>query len=185
MSNGQRSTTSLKSSPRGMNRLAEARLRRALRRTACSEPWVDAQFYSVIEDDGREEQVRRVHDPRVFPPGGAQTRMKRCPRCGVFTPPTAFESGICLDHAENGSWGRSPSAAAIAALQHFTLRLVDPPLPSESIPALRAEIAAFEKKHRSAGTAEKESRKKGPVLGKAGKPRREALGGMQPLSAAT
>jgi hypothetical protein len=147
MSNGHQVITSSKSSRTGLSRLAEARLRRSLRRTAPSEPWVDAQFFSVVEHDGRGEQVRRVHDTRVFPPGGAQTAMKRCPLCGVFTPPAAFEAGICLDHAENGSWGRSPSAVAIAALQHLNLRLVDPPLPGESVAALRAEIAAFNKKN--------------------------------------
>ena len=123
----------------GLSRLAESRLRRSLRRTAPSEPWVDAQFTTVIEIEGDAERVRRIHDARVFPPGGLKTAMKRCPRCGVFTPPAAFEAGVCLDHAEHGNWGRSPSAVAIAALQHMNLRLIDPPLPSESVTALRGD----------------------------------------------
>jgi hypothetical protein len=130
----------------GLSKLAEARLRRALRRTTPSESWVDAQFFSVVKSTGDEQIVVRMHDPHSFPPGGARTTMKRCPLCGVMTPTFAFEGGICLDHAEKGNWGRSPSAMAIAALQHMHLRLVDTPLPSESTAALRAEIARFEEK---------------------------------------
>jgi len=167
-----------KSSRTGLSNLAEARLRRSLRRAAPSEPWVDAQFISVVEHDGRGEHLRRVHDPRVFPPGGAQTAMKRCPRCGVFTPPSAFEAGVCLDHAEHGNWGRSPSAVAIAALQHLNLRLIDPPLPSESMAALRAEIARFNQGDTAGKRRARRERKKEPAAEEGGG---EPLRGMPPV----
>ena len=125
----------------GLSRLAQARLAETLRRVAPSEPWVDAQFIDVVEIDERGERVvRRAHDPSVFPPGGAQTAMVRCPQCGVITPPNAFENGICLDDADHGNWGPSPSAQAIAALQYRNLRLVEAELPPESLSALQAEI---------------------------------------------
>jgi hypothetical protein len=168
MKNGSPAKVVSKQSRTGLSSLAEARLRRSLRRTAPSEPWVDAQFVSVVEHDGRGEHIRRVHDARVFPPGGAQTAMRRCPRCGVFTPPAAFEAGVCLDHAEHGNWGRSPSAVAIAALQHLNLRLIDPPLPSESVTALRAEIARFNKGSRLPKGSGNPKRKKEPAAGKGG-----------------
>lgn len=137
-----------KESQPGLNSLAEARLRRKLRRTAPSEPWVDAQFSTRIDPDSDGTRVIHVHNPNVFPPGGAQTAMKRCPKCGVMTPPNAFEGGICLDHREDGNWGPSPSAQAIAALQHMNVRLAESPLPSESTRALRAEIERFQNKKR-------------------------------------
>jgi hypothetical protein len=130
----------------GLTKLAEEGLRLKLCRTAPSEPWVDAQFISIAGKEGDRAIAVRIHDPHAFPPGGAQTKMKPCPRCGVMTPPNAFEGGICLDHREDGKWGPSPSAMAIAALQHMNLRLEDTPLRGESIGALRAEIARFEKK---------------------------------------
>jgi hypothetical protein len=148
MKNGSPAKVVSKQSRTGLSSLAEARLRRSLRRTAPSEPWVD--------------------NARVFPPGGAQTAMRRCPRCGVFTPPAAFEAGVCLDHAEHGNWGRSPSAVAIAALQHLNLRLIDPPLPSESVTALRAEIARFNKGSRLPKGSGNPKRKKEPAAGKGG-----------------
>ncbi len=157
-----------KSSRAGLSKLAEARLRRVLRRTAPSEPWVDAQFTTVVDHDGRDAQIRRIHDTRVFPPGGTKTAMRRCPECGVITPPTAFEAGKCLDHAEHGNWGRSPSAMAIAALQHMNLRLADSPLPSESVTALRAEIARFQTLRNPVRSKAKRRRNKKPAAGKGG-----------------
>jgi hypothetical protein len=131
----------------GLLPLAEAQLRRLLRRSVPSEPWVDAQFKTIpgVDDRGA-ALIRRVYDPQAFPPGGTDTAMIRCPRCGVLTPPVAFERGICLDHAEHCAWGRSPSAIAIAALQYRNLRLADSPLPPESVAALRAEIQQFRKR---------------------------------------
>lgn len=126
---------------RGLNRLEETRLRQALRKTAPSEPWVDAQFVAISDFDERGRAiVRRMHDPSVFPPGGTRTLMIRCPKCGVLMPPHAFEKGVCLDHADHEGWGPSPSALAIAALQWRNLRLTQTPLEPESISALRAEI---------------------------------------------
>jgi hypothetical protein len=152
MSNRRLAVTALRSKKTsgGLLPLAEAQLRRLLRRSAPSEPWVDAQFKNMAGvDDRGATLVRRVFDPQAFPPGGAETAMIRCPRCGVMTPPVAFERGICLDHAEHSSWGRSPSALAIAALQYRNLRLADPPLPPESVAALRAEIQRFQRQTRS------------------------------------
>lgn len=122
----------------------EARLRRRLRRTAPSEPWIDAQFASREAPDGRGGVVvHRVHLPGAFPPGGSQTAMRPCPRCGVLMPPIAFEDGICLDHAEPANWGPSPSAAAIRGLQYRNLRMPKLQLPPESTLALQAEIDAY------------------------------------------
>jgi len=138
----------------GLSVRNETRLREKLRRRCPSEPWVDAQFISFEDRDERGEPiVYRCHDASVFPPGGANTAMVKCPRCGVYTPPTAIEGGVCLDHAEPAEalephlgWGRSPSAIAIAALQFRNLRLIDKPLPPESRAALRREIRRARKK---------------------------------------
>lgn len=133
----------------GLSRMAEMRLRDKARRRAPSSPWVDAQFKSFVDVDHRGRPiVCRYHDPSVFPPGGAAgTAMVRCPACGIFTPPFAFEQDVCLDHAEppeplapHLGWGRSPSAVAIEALQYRNLRLLDSQLPSESVAELREEI---------------------------------------------
>lgn len=130
----------------GLTPLAESRLRRTLRRKVPSEPWLDAQFRSVSSRDARgEEVVQRLHDPTVFPPGGAKTGMVRCTCCGIFTPASAFEHDICLDHADHSAWCRSPSAIAIEALQYRNLRLAETPLPAESRSALRAEIRRFKR----------------------------------------
>jgi hypothetical protein len=149
MSNRRRPASIIRKSGKasiGLVPLAEAQLRRMLRRSVPSEPWVDAQFKNLAGvDDRGAPLIRRIYDPQAFPPGGADTAMIRCPRCGVLTPPVAFERGICLDHAEHSPWGPSPSAIAIAALQHRNLRLADTPLPPESVAALRAEIRRFEK----------------------------------------
>jgi hypothetical protein len=129
----------------GLSILQESRLRERLRREVPSEPWLEAQFSSFTETDGRGRQsVRRVHNPSAFPPGGQQTGMVRCPLCGVFTPPIAFEAGACLDHAEHESWGASPSALAIRGLQFRNLRMADEPLLPETTAALRSEILHFE-----------------------------------------
>lgn len=130
-----------RSKDEGLTRLAEARLRQELRGHAPSEPWVDAQFVTIFARDERGRPiVRRLHDASVFPPGGEKTAMVRCPGCNVFTPPCAFEKGFCLDHADHGCWGPSPSAQAIAALQYRNLRLMESELPSESRRALQREI---------------------------------------------
>jgi hypothetical protein len=125
----------------GLSPLAEERLRTRLRRIAPSEPWVDAQVVTFEDADSRGQPiVCRAFDAKVFPPGGRRTAMRRCRLCGRFTPPSAMEAGQCLDHSEDGNWPPSPSAIAIQALQHFNLRMEEPPLPSESTTALKAEI---------------------------------------------
>jgi hypothetical protein len=143
----------------GLTPLAESRLRRTLRRKVPSEPWLEAQFRSVLSRNARgEEVVQRLHDASVFPPGGAKTAMIRCACCGIFTPSSAFEHDICLDHADHSAWGRSPSAIAIEALQYRNLRLAETPLPPESRSALRAEIQRFKcgtGKDRSGKSAQK------------------------------
>ena len=122
----------------------EQRLKRQLRDAAPSEPWVEAQIKTAGDVDGEGQPiVYRYHDPHVFPPGGEQTGMVRCPQCGVFTPPNAFETGACLDHADHRNWGPSPSAVAIRALQFFNLRLEEAELPPEDDSSLRREIKKF------------------------------------------
>jgi hypothetical protein len=77
---------------RGLTLLLEQRLRRRLRGVACSEPWIDAQFHTVdiVQRNGRAE-TRSIHDPRVFPPGGARrTKMRWCRTCGRYTPPSCI-----------------------------------------------------------------------------------------------
>src|SRR5579859_4120282 len=72
----------------GLTQYAEIQLKEKLRKRSPSEPWVEAQIKTNIDvtADGQ-PIVYRYHDPRVFPPGGEETLMVRCPRCGVFTPP--------------------------------------------------------------------------------------------------
>ena len=125
----------------GLSTNDERRIREKLRSRVPSEPWLDAQFFQRVERGQRGEWVVcRVHDPRLFPPGGAQTLMVRCPECLVFNPPMAFENGVCLDHADDAAWGPSPSAVAIRALQWRNLRITETELPPESTRALREEI---------------------------------------------
>ena len=129
----------------GLTVLAEARLRDALRRQSPSEPWVEAQFVQILETD---EQglpvVRRKHDTTIFPPGGPRTAMVRCKACGIFTPPTAMEDSLCLDHGDHEHWGPSPSAVAIRGLQYRNLRLPETDLPPDSTAALQREIEEHE-----------------------------------------
>ncbi len=82
-----------KTSRIGLTPLEEHRLRRRLRRMACSETWVDHQIKSVYDQtaDGR-TIVCRFHDPQVFPPGGRQaTAMRWCRSCGRYTPPNCTQ----------------------------------------------------------------------------------------------
>jgi hypothetical protein len=66
--------------------------------------------------------------------------MIRCPGCGIFNPPQTFEHQVCLDHAKHVGWGRSPSAAAIAQIQYFNLRVEACELEPESHESLQREI---------------------------------------------
>ena len=135
----------------GLTLYEEQRLRQQLRQTACSEPWVEAQFVTADDvDQNGSAIVYRYHDPHVFPPGGAKTGMRRCPACSVITPSIAFEHGNCLDHADHRGWGPSPSAVAIRALQMFNLRFEFPDLPPEDSVSLRKEIRRFLARRKSA-----------------------------------
>lgn len=128
----------------GLTRYAELLLKQVLRQTAPSEPWVEAQIKSSVDvtSDGV-PIVYRYHDTRAFPPGGPATRMVRCPKCGVFTPPNTMEHGACLDHARHQGWTPSPSAVAIRRLQMLNLRIESTELPPEDIASLRREIDEF------------------------------------------
>ncbi len=69
------------------------RLRNRLRRSTCSETWIDDQIVvrRFIDSDGDEIQ-QWVHDPRVFPPGGRRdTKMRWCRCCGRDTPRPAVQ----------------------------------------------------------------------------------------------
>jgi hypothetical protein len=131
----------------GLNPYQADRLKARLRAASPSEPWVDAQFGTVVDEDEAGRQIiYHFHDPRVFPPGGADTAMIRCPECGILMPPNAFEDGRCLDHATHTGWGPSPSALAIAALERRHLALQFAPLEPEDAVSLRREIREYEAK---------------------------------------
>jgi hypothetical protein len=147
-------------------------LREQLRMRCPSSPWIDAQFKSIeLTDDRGAKVICRRHDPSVFPPGGAKTLMRRCPSCEIFTPPNAFERGVCLDEREPiGSldsklgWGRSPSAVAIEKTRVRHGRLLALTLEPESTEALRREIQQAVSKARKAENRRKrkEKRRKPP-----------------------
>jgi hypothetical protein len=84
-----------------------------------------------------------LHDPTVFPPGGAETAMVRCAECGIFNPPIAMESGNCLDHREETGWGPSPSAVAIRMAQYYFERIEKMRLKSEKIEVLQRKIDRY------------------------------------------
>ena len=77
--------------PRGLSAWQEHRLRCHLRRSAPTEPWVDAQVGTqTFTGPGGEPVACRFHDRRVFPPGGPRrTPMRWCRTCGRWTPPQA------------------------------------------------------------------------------------------------
>jgi hypothetical protein len=72
----------------GLTPIEEYRLRRTLRRSACSETWVDAQIVSVHDTDSDGDPILyRFFNPSVFPPGGrSETAMRWCRFCGRYTP---------------------------------------------------------------------------------------------------
>lgn len=149
----------------GLSRLAEDRLKRRLRKTTCSEPWVEAQIKTVVDRQRAGEPiVYRYHDPKAYPPGGEQTRMIRCPACGVFTPPCAIEHGNCLDHADHGGWGPSPSAIAFHTLQMLNLKIDNElALAPADAQSLRREIKKYESRRkkceRAAGRRKRSKRR--------------------------
>lgn len=131
----------------GLTAYQEELLKRELRLTTPSEPWVEAQFQSSIDQDTDGSAiVYRYRDPHVFPPGGEKTLMVRCKHCQIFNPPNAMEEGQCLDHVENEGWGPSPSALAIAALRKYHLEIEETELPPDDAKSLRREIRRYLKK---------------------------------------
>jgi len=135
----------------GLSPFKEERLKEKLRTSTPSEPWVEAQIVSVIDIDPLGQRIHyRLHDTQLFPPGGEATAMVRCNQCNIFNPPHAMEQGSCLDHAEDGGWGPSPSAEAIRAMQLYYLKEERTELPPEDSAALKREIAAYRRRQ---GTA--------------------------------
>jgi hypothetical protein len=130
----------------GLTAYEELGLKRKLREASPSEPWVEAQIKTARDTDQSCSPIRyRYYDSHAFPPGGEETKMIRCPACGIFMPPNAFEHGQCLDHASHKGWGGSPSARAIAKLRLRRLRCRDrerrdSDLLPEDTASLRAEI---------------------------------------------
>ncbi len=78
---------------RGLTPPQEVALRTLLRRSTCSEPWVDDQIVTrITPGTGGRLVTLRLHDPSVFPPGGRLgTRMKWCRHCGRYTPAPAVQ----------------------------------------------------------------------------------------------
>jgi len=133
--------------PVGLTAYREKILKDKLRKSAPSEPWVEAQITTVVDKSPAGAQITyRYHDPHVFPPGGDKTKMIRCPECGILMPPLAFEHGKCLDHARHEGWGPSPSALAIRALQKLHGILEMKNMPPEDVECLRQEIRLFQMK---------------------------------------
>jgi hypothetical protein len=126
----------------GLTLNEEFAFRRRLRKTCPSEPWVEAQFKTAYDKDAEGRAIRyRYHDPHVFPPGGERTKMIRCPACGIWMPPNAFENGKCLDHAKHEAWRQSPSALAIEILRRRKRRRKEIELEPEDMISLREEMA--------------------------------------------
>ena len=78
---------------RGLTPYQVQRLRFSLRRSACSETWVDDQIVTCTDIDADGEEIRcTFFDPHVFPPGGkAETKMRWCRCCGRYTPGPAVQ----------------------------------------------------------------------------------------------
>lgn len=147
----------------GLTIAREQRLKRELRLTTCSEPWVEAQIKTVVDrqDGAGETIVYRYHDPKAYPPGGAKTAMVRCPACEVFTPPNSMEHDLCLDHARHDGWGPSPSALAFQALQNYNITL-EPPihLAPEDMQSLRREIEKYEHRRAKSVNAQRKCKRR-------------------------
>jgi hypothetical protein len=138
------SSRKLNRTPRvGLAPHEERKLKSKLRRRSPSEPWVEAQIKSSadVTADGL-PIVYRYHDPHAFPPGGRQTAMIRCPKCGIFNPPNTFEGGACLDHARHDAWGPSPSAVAIEKFIALNLH-PEVELEPEDVHSLQHEIRQY------------------------------------------
>jgi hypothetical protein len=151
--------------PVGLTHYQEEQIKRDLRLTTPSEPWVEAQIQTVVDQDTDGSPiVYRYRDPHAFPPGGERTLMVRCGECEIFNPPNAIEHGKCLDHARHEGWGPSPSAVAIAALRRYYLELDDLELLPEDSKSLQREIQKFTRKSAISARAQrkcKSRRRKG------------------------
>jgi hypothetical protein len=84
---------SIKPAHRGLSPHQLMQLRARLRRSACSETWVQDQIITVTEVDRDGDWITKAcFDSRVFPPGGRQgTKMRWCRCCGRYTPPQAVQ----------------------------------------------------------------------------------------------
>lgn len=111
------------------------KLEHQLRRTACSEAWVDAQIGLTCFYDERGQMVSaHFVMPGIYPPKADTTPMRQCKRCRRWTPPVAMmRNGVCFDcriaqpknYRLNDAWGQSPSAAAIERLRVLGAKLSD------------------------------------------------------------
>lgn len=81
-----------KKSRPGLSPFEEHNLRRRLRQSAPSEPWVDAQIKTLQDRaPSGQEITHRFFDPHQFPPGGPKTTpMRWCRHCTRFTPPNSI-----------------------------------------------------------------------------------------------
>ncbi len=104
---------------RGLTPWQVERLRYRLRRSACSETWVDDQIVTLTKVDRDGDVVQLVlFDPRVFPPGGKrETKMRWCRCCGRYTPRPAIQ---LIERRE-----RRGGAVVSATLQCDDCRIAD------------------------------------------------------------
>jgi hypothetical protein len=102
------STYQIHKPARGLSHFEQTRLRARLRRSACSETWVDDQIITVTDTTADGEELKLTYfDSRIFPPGGRQsTAMRWCRRCGRYTPPQAIH---LIEHRQS-RWGPIISA---------------------------------------------------------------------------
>jgi hypothetical protein len=77
---------------RGLTPFKLMQLKMRLRKSACSETWVEDQIIAIADLSPRGEPIQIVSfDSTIFPPGGRQqTRMRWCRRCGRYTPPACM-----------------------------------------------------------------------------------------------
>jgi hypothetical protein len=134
----------------GLSRREEEKKREYLLKTLPSANWVDATFvsYTDVTPEGK-EITYRFHDERAFPPGGTQTAMVVCPKCGRVAPPNSIERHVytntrgCMDHQPehiHEAYGPSPSAVAIENIRIRRLRIETVQLQPEDKSSLRREI---------------------------------------------
>ena len=77
---------------RVVNRLTAARLRMELRRqNYCSWPWVKALVAPIAGDSTWQ------YLPHLYPPGGRETLMRKCPLCERMRPPNSSGGSICCN----------------------------------------------------------------------------------------